>query len=87
MLFLGPAYDSTFSIWKLNINSLFQLTSACGGLASRSSSRNKGSNLLFSSLFALHSSLASLKRQKNLSRERSIWVVHFFQLFPLTLSK
>lgn len=66
MLFLGPAYDNTFSIWKLHINSLFQLTSAYGGFASCSFSRNNGSNFLCFSLLALHSSLPSLKRKEKL---------------------
>ena len=87
MLFLGTAYDNTFSIWKLSINSLFQLTSVYGGFASRSLSHNKGSNFLCSSLLALHSSLVLLKRKKNLPRERSIWLVRFFWPFPLALSK
>ena len=70
MLFLGTAYDNTFSIWKLSINSLFQLTSVYGGFASRSLSHNKGSNFLCSSLLALHSSLVLLKRKKKTCREK-----------------
>lgn len=87
MLFLGTAYDNTFSIWKLSINSLFQLTSVYGGFASRSLSHNKGSNFLCSSLLALHSSLVLLKRKKKLAARKKHLVGSLFLAFSSCIIK